>query len=159
MALLFPRGYDFPNDLFDVDDLFDDLRKQLATPSSTALSRPAAQRSGKRTQFLPRLDLREKDNEFHLLCELPGYEKGEVKLDVDEARHTLTLSAEQKEEKEEEKGGYHIRERRYGKVMRTVPFPQTADFKSCHATMENGVLEVKVPKLPALPGTRTLAIE
>jgi HSP20 family molecular chaperone IbpA len=138
------------------DDFFDTMSERDMTTART----PATTRARTTLATVPRIDLSEtSDGKFLLAAEMPGYLKEDVKLDVDEAHHQLTISAEQREETDEERAGYHIRERRYGKIHRVVPFPETADLAHSEAVMENGVLRIQVPKLAQLPGTRSLLIK
>jgi HSP20 family protein len=44
----------------------------------------------------------------------------------------------------EERGGYHIRERRYGSFRRDVALPEGIDESKISARYEDGVLEVTV---------------
>ena len=46
---------------------------------------------------------------------------------------------------EEDKGGVHRTEIRYGRFFRSIPLPEGANVEQAKATFENGVLEVSVP--------------
>jgi len=70
------------------------------------------------------MDLHE-DNAKNLVTatfELPGLKKEDVDINVQNGR--LTVSAESKLSEEREEGGYAVRERRYGKLSRTLQLPQ-----------------------------------
>ncbi len=54
--------------------------------------------------------------------ELPGLKKEDIQIDVHNGR--LTISAENKISSEHEEKGYAVRERRYGKISRTLQLPQ-----------------------------------
>jgi len=54
--------------------------------------------------------------------ELPGLKKEDVQIDVHNGR--LTISAESKLSSERDESGYAVRERRYGKLSRTLQLPQ-----------------------------------
>jgi HSP20 family protein len=54
--------------------------------------------------------------------ELPGIKKEDVQIDVHNGR--LTISAESKMSETHEREGYAIRERRFGKIARTLQLPQ-----------------------------------
>ncbi len=55
-----------------------------------------------------------------------------------------TISGERSDEQEEERGGYHIRERRYGSFRRSLALPEGIDESKISARYEDGVLEVRV---------------
>ena len=54
--------------------------------------------------------------------EFPGLSKDDVQVDVNNGR--LTVSAESKKDVEKEEHGYAVRERQYGKFLRTLQLPQ-----------------------------------
>ena len=96
--------------------------------------------------WVPKIEVSERNGELSVRAELPGLTKNDVKVDLtDEA---LTLSGERKEEKEEKKEGYYRSERSYGSFYRYIPLPQGAKTDTAKAEFHDGVLEVKmqVPK-------------
>jgi hypothetical protein len=54
--------------------------------------------------------------------EFPGVSKEDVQVDVNNGR--LTVSAETKKDTEKDEHGYAVRERQYGKFLRTLQLPQ-----------------------------------
>lgn len=62
--------------------------------------------------------------------ELPGFKKQDVSIDVHNNR--LTVSAESKAVSEEEKDGYAVKERRFGKFSRTLQLPQGVKVQFTH---------------------------
>lgn len=91
-----------------------------------------------------RCDIVEKEGNYTLEAELPGFEKEDIQLELE--GNTLTISAQHKEEKEEkdEAGHFLRRERRYGSFSRSfdVSGISVDDIK---ADYKNGVLEVNLP--------------
>ena len=88
-------------------------------------------------------DIIEKKDSFLLEAELPGFEKGDINVDID--GDYLTISAEHHFEKKDENDGYVRRERRYGKFSRSfdVSAVKTEDIT---AEYTNGVLKLNLPK-------------
>lgn len=113
-------------DRFFDDTLFDQDWESMAGFSST----------------LP-LDVEEKDDEFVVSASLPGINPDD--LDITYTGSTLTIKGEFKEEKEE-KGRYHLRERRYGSFARSITLPSTVKADKIDATYEVGVLKLRLPK-------------
>ena len=92
------------------------------------------------------MDLHE-DAEKNLVTatfELPGLKKEDISIDVHNGR--LTVSAESKLSSEHNENGYAVRERRYGKLSRTLQLPQGLKEEEIKASVENGVLTVTFPK-------------
>jgi len=92
-----------------------------------------------------RVDLENKDDEFVLTAELPGFEKDDI--DVRVTDRTLRLEAEHAEETEEEEEGEYVkRERHRASVARLISLPERVDADEISAAFNDGVLTVRLPK-------------
>jgi len=92
-----------------------------------------------------RVDLEDKDDEFVLTAELPGFEKDDI--DVRVTDRTLRLEAEHAEETEEEEEGEYVkRERHRASVARSISLPERVDADEISAAFNDGVLTVRLPK-------------
>jgi len=103
-----------------------------------------------------KLDVREKDNEYLVEADLPGIKKEEIHIDLDEGR--LTISVEREEKTEEEKKDYVHRERRYSSMSRSI-YLAGAKQEGITAKMENGVLDITIPKEAAPASKVDIQIE
>ncbi|KAJ7702422.1 small heat shock protein [Mycena rosella] len=94
----------------------------------------------------PRMDLHENttNNTVTATFELPGIKKEDVQIDVHNGR--LSIAAESKISETHERDGYAIRERRFGKIARTLQLPQGVKEDEVKASMDNGILTVTFPK-------------
>ena len=90
-------------------------------------------------------DIYEKDNEYHLEMDIPGYRKDEIKIECHKG--TLTVKAEKNEvsEEQDEKKNYIKKERKYGKIERSFYLGDIEE-ENIHAKYENGILEIIVPE-------------
>ena len=96
-----------------------------------------------RGSWAPRVEMLEREGQLVIHADLPGMTKDDVKVEVtDEA---VTIQGERKEEKKEEKKGYHYNEVRYGSFYRSLPLPEGAEPSKATAEFHNGVLEVIMP--------------
>ncbi|HSK83733.1 MAG TPA: Hsp20/alpha crystallin family protein [Rubrobacter sp.] len=93
-------------------------------------------------QWAPAVDVLTKDGDLVIRAELPGLKQEDV--DISLQNGVLTISGEHKVDEEEERGGYHVRERRYGSFRRSMTLPEGTDESKIHARFEEGVLEVTV---------------
>lgn len=96
--------------------------------------------------FAPSVEVKETDQGLTVTAELPGLEEKDVEVALE--GETLTLSGEKKQEKAEEKEGFHLSERSYGRFRRTIPLPWPADPAQAGATFEKGVLTVTLKRPP-----------
>jgi HSP20 family protein len=102
-----------------------------------------------------RVDLEDRDDEFVLTAELPGFDTDDI--DVRVTDRTLHVEAEHTEETEEGEATYVRRERHRASVARSVSLPETVETDEISATYDNGVLIVRLPK--SEPVTRGERIE
>jgi HSP20 family protein len=95
---------------------------------------------------VPDTDVVERENEIKVICELPGMEKNEVELSLE--NNVLTISGEKREERTQGDEGdtYHLSERRWGRFSRSFVLPREVDQDRIHATFQDGVLTVCIPK-------------
>ncbi|HEY3130173.1 MAG TPA: Hsp20/alpha crystallin family protein [Acidobacteriota bacterium] len=94
--------------------------------------------------FVPPVDVRETPDTLEFTAEVPGFEKDEIDIRVDQGN--LILSGERKFEQEAKEENYHRIERSYGKFQRTFALPSSVDADRIKATLKNGVLHVTLPK-------------
>ena len=120
----------------EIDRLFDDF----LAPTNWL---PGAAENGSRW-LRPTVDISETDREYRINVEIPGVEKGDIRVDVRDDQ--LVIHGEKKQENEEDKGGYHRVERAYGSFQRILNLPPDADARSIDGKFRNGVLKLSVPK-------------
>lgn len=118
--------------LVDLDDFFDDFFNNFGRFGLT--------NTGINTF---RTDIKETENEYIVLAELPGVNKENINIEVDE--NYMTITAVNDEIIEEEKNNYIRKERRSGRFQRSF---NISDVKAdeIRAKYENGILEIVLPK-------------
>ena len=103
-----------------------------------------------------RTDVLDTGDAFKLECELPGFKKEDIKLDVE--NDCLTISAERKAETKDEKENYVKRERVYGSFTRCFDV-SGINVDGIEASYTDGMLNVTLPKKAAeVPASRRLEI-
>jgi len=126
------------------------------------------------TDFSPKINLSEDENNYYIHADLPGLTKDQVKMEISDDR-TFTISGEresikdsdkdkakdQKEgDKEKKDKKFHRVECSYGKFERSFSIPENVDLDAIQAKMENGVLEVTFKKAePPKSQKRTIQIQ
>jgi HSP20 family protein len=104
-----------------------------------------------------KVDVRESDNYYDVIAEVPGVKKEDIQISLD--GNVVTLRAEVKQEDRDNANQKFLRtERFYGAVSRSFQLPQDIDVPAAKAKYENGLLRLTLPKKS---GSRmqTLAIE
>jgi HSP20 family protein len=111
--------------------------------------------------FTPRVDISETDNAISVHAELPGIDKKDVKITVNDG-NILTIAGEKKrEEKSENFDKNYMRiERSYGSFARSFTLPDNVAAENINAAFENGVLNITIPKKePAKPKELEVTIQ
>src|SRR5205807_2217735 len=99
--------------------------------------------NGGATIWAPAVEVSQKDNQYVIRAELPGLKPGEVKVEI--ADDAVVLEGEKRCEREEDQGGIHRTEIRYGRFFRSIPLPEGVNAEQARARFENGVLEIDIP--------------
>jgi HSP20 family protein len=91
-----------------------------------------------------RLDVQEIGDELVVKAELPGVTKEGFSVTVD--GDVLRIEAEKKAEEEVKEHTYYLCERHFGKFSRALSLPFPVDAGKASATLENGILHIRLPK-------------
>ena len=91
-------------------------------------------------------DIKEKENGYELSMEVPGFDKEDLKLDLEDGY--LTISAEHNTTNEEKDNEGHIirQERYYGNTKRSFYVGDAVTKEDIQAKYDKGVLNIFVPK-------------
>lgn len=95
--------------------------------------------------FSPSLDCIEKENGYTLTLEVPGVEKEEVQIEVD--NDTLIIKGEKKSETINSEDDKFVCERCYGTFRRELRLPTDCEVDNVDAAYKNGVLTISIPKI------------
>jgi HSP20 family protein len=93
--------------------------------------------------WMPAVDIVENDHSFVVRTELPGVEKDNVQVHVNNG--VLIVKGEKKQEIKDEKR--HRIECAYGSFVRSFTLPQDVDIEKIEAACKNGILSLTIPKL------------
>ena len=148
----------FGENLFD--DLFNDFPFYY---DDKAVKDTEKKLYGKRASHVMKTDIKEMDNGYELVVDLPGFTKDEIKASLENGY--LTISAEKgldKDEKEKESGRYIRRERYAGACSRSFYVGEDIQKEDVKAEFKHGILKLFVPKKEAKPAVeekKHIAIE
>ena len=96
------------------------------------------------SRVYPALNVSEDTDALYVRAELPGVKADSLEVSVVEGR--LLIKGERKIAVEEEKTGYHRREREAGIFRRTLTLPSQVNAGKVYASLKNGVLTIVLPK-------------
>lgn len=100
--------------------------------------------ANRRSSFSPGIDISETETQYVVDVELPGIEKKDIDLNIENNR--LTISGERKFEKTEDGKQYHRVETSYGTFSRSLQLPENVNPDSIKASYKDGILNVSIDK-------------
>lgn len=136
MMLVPRRNFDLFDDFFD-DNFFNKKEKNLM-----------------------KTDIKEKKDKYIIEMDLPGFEKENIKLELNNGYLTITGKQENKIDEEEEK--YVHKERFYGECTRSFYVGDNIKEEDIEAEFKNGTLKIDIPKKEEqkeIPETKQIEIK
>ena len=94
--------------------------------------------------WIPATDIVETPDAVTLTAELPGLDRKDVDISVDDG--LLTIRGEKSDERIVENSKRHVVERSYGSFQRAFTLPRTVDAAKISAEFGKGVLTIVMPK-------------
>ena len=98
---------------------------------------------GLQNAWSPQVEVFRRGDELVVRADLPGLNRDDVQVDVD--NDVLTISGERRQETEENREGVYRSERSYGQFYRAIPLPENVDASKVKASFNDGVLEITAP--------------
>jgi HSP20 family protein len=92
----------------------------------------------------PAVDVSENDDAIVVKAELPGVDKRDISVDLND--RILTIKGERSSEKEEKDETFHRRERVHGSFERRFTLPAAVKADKIKADYKDGILRIEVPK-------------
>jgi HSP20 family protein len=120
------------NAVSTLDRMFDDV---MGSAFGTATST--------RT-FNPAIDVRASDTEVALICDVPGVKQEDLELTLE--NHVLTIKGTRRFDRQDNE--QVMLGRAYGSFSRSYTLPEALDDQKLEAQLADGVLTIRIPKLP-----------
>ncbi len=102
--------------------------------------------------FVPAFEVKETKDAYIFKADLPGVKEDD--LDITLTGDRLTISGKRETEKQEESDRFYAYERSYGSFSRSFTLPEGVDVNQCNADLKDGVLHLRLPKLPEVQPKR-----
>ena len=117
---------------------------------------------GTSTGGLMQTDVKDMDDHYEIIMNLPGIKKEEVQAELKDGYLTITASSNTNKDEKDSEGRYIRRERRSGSCSRSFYVGDQVTQDEIKAKFENGTLTMTVPKKeekPEVPSRKYISIE
>ena len=119
---------------------------------------PPMHREFRELERVMKTDVKENDKNYELEVELPGFKKEDVSIDIDNGYLTITASKNSNVSEKDNNGNFVRKERHMGKCTRSF-YVGNIDENLVEAKLENGVLNIIVPKENPTPKQKRIEIK
>ena len=123
-------------------DVFDDFDRNFFR----GFARHEHMLYGKNAQHMMKTDVKETDEGYEVDVDLPGFNKDEIKLELQNGYMTISTEKALEQKKENKKGKILRQERYSGTMQRTFYVGESVTEEDIKAKYENGVLSLMIPK-------------
>lgn len=127
------------------ENLFDSLMEDFAFPSISKTLYGTDARS------LMRTDVQETDTDYVVDIDLPGFQKDEIHMQLENGSLTVSASKNVDRDEKNENGSYVRRERYAGSMSRSFYVGSHVTEEDIHPKYENGILSFHIPKERPVP--------
>lgn len=101
---------------------------------------------GKNSANLMKTDVREKDHDYEVSIDLPGFAKDEVKAELKDGYLIISAAKNINNDQKDKDGKYLRRERYTGNMSRSFYVGKNVTEEDIYAKFENGILLLDIPK-------------
>ena len=106
---------------------------------------------GKHAKNLMKTDVKEKDGNYEVAIDLPGFKKDEITAELKEGYLTISAAKGLDKDEKDKEGKYIRRERYAGNMSRSFYVGKHVTVEDVHPKYESGILSFSVPKAEAKP--------
>ena len=139
------------------ENLFDDFFDDVPFFDNRAENQIEKKLYGRHAHNVMKTDIKETDDGYELIVDLPGFKKEDVKLDLQNGYLTITANRSEDLDEKDNEGRYIRQERCTGSCARSFYVGENLKPTDVAAKFENGILELKLPKadkqIPEKPTT------
>ena len=129
------------------ENLFDDFFDDVPFFDNRAENQIEKKLYGRHAHNVMKTDIKETDDNYELIVDLPGFKKDEIKVSLEDGYLTIEAAKGLDEDEQEKKSGKYIRKERYaGALSRTFYLGEEIREEEIKAKFENGILSVSIPK-------------
>ena len=134
------------------ENLFDDFFDDVPFFDNRAENQIEKKLYGRHAHNVMKTDIKETDDGYELIVDLPGFKKDEIKVSLEDGYLTIEAAKGLDEDEQEKKSGKYIRKERYsGSCSRSFYVGEDIQQEDVKAEFKHGILKLFVPKKEAKP--------
>ena len=145
------------------ENLFDDFFDDVPFFDNRAENQIEKKLYGRHAHNVMKTDIKETDDNYELIVDLPGFKKDEIKVSLEDGYLTIEAAKGLDADEQEKKSGKYIRKERYaGACQRSFYVGDNLTQEDIKGEFKHGILTLNVPKKEAKPAVETnkyIAIE
>lgn len=145
------------------ENLFDDFFDDVPFFDNRSENQIEKKLYGRHAHNVMKTDIKETDDNYELIVDLPGFKKDEIKVSLEDGYLTIEVAKGLDEDEQEKKTGKYIRKERYaGACQRSFYVGDNLTQEDIKGEFKHGILTLNVPKKEAKPAVETnkyIAIE
>ena len=132
------------------ENLFDDWFEGFPFYMDKDIDNAEKKLYGKKAARIMKTDIKEHDDGYELIIDLPGFTKDEIKASVENGYLTVSAAKGLDKGEQEKKSGRYIRQERYaGACERSFYVGENVEQSDIKAEFKHGILTLFVPKKEA----------
>ena len=130
------------------ENLFDDFFDDVPFFDNRAENQIEKKLYGRHAHNVMKTDIKETDDNYELIVDLPGFKKDEIKVSLDNGYLSIAAAKGLDQDEQEKETGKYIRRERYsGQCARTFYVGEAVTQEDIKAKFEDGILKVTIPKV------------
>ena len=138
------------------ENLFDDFFDDVPFFDNRAENQIEKKLYGRHAHNVMKTDIKETDDGYELIVDLPGFKKDEIKVSLEDGYLTIEAAKGLDEDEQEKKSGKYIRKERYaGSCQRSFYVGDNLTQEDIKGEFKHGILTLNVPKKEAKPAVET----
>ncbi|WP_257459114.1 Hsp20/alpha crystallin family protein [Archangium lipolyticum] len=133
-------------------DPFEQMRELMGFDPFERMGRIVGGGGEQTWSFVPAFEVKETKDAYIFKADLPGVKESD--LDITLTGDRLTIGGKRETEQQEESDRFYAYERSYGSFSRSFTLPEGVDGEHVTAELKDGVLNLRLPKLPEVQPKR-----
>ena len=133
------------------ENLFDDFFDDVPFFDNRAENQIEKKLYGRHAHNVMKTDIKDTDDNYELIVDLPGFKKDEIKVSLEDGYLTIEAAKGLDEDEQEKKTGKYIRKERYaGACQRSFYVGDNLTQEDIKGEFKHGILTLNVPKKDCL---------